>query len=60
MSERYHIPLLNGRVNFAIWKSCVEDYLVQIGIDGVLLKERPKNIWEAKWTHMRNKAVRTI
>ena len=61
MSEggEFCIQLFDGKINFAIWKSSVEDYLVQQGINDALLKERPNNI-EAKWTQMRKKAVNTI
>ena len=33
---------------------------MQQGIDDALLKERPNNIEEEKWTQMRKKAVSTI
>ncbi len=50
MSEggKFLIQLFDGKINFAIWKSSVEDYLVQQGIDDALLKERPIHIDEAK------------
>ena len=46
MSEggKFYIQLLDGKMNFAIWKSSVEDYLMQQGIDDALLKERPNII----------------
>ncbi|CAO2839379.1 unnamed protein product [Amaranthus hypochondriacus] len=61
MSEgMFNIQLFDGRINFAMWKSSVEDYLVQLGIDDALLKERPNNIEEEKWIQIRKKAVSTI
>ena len=33
---------------------------MQIGIDDALLKERPNNIEEEKWTQIRKKVVSTI
>ena len=62
MSEggKLHIPLFDGRINFAIWKSCVEDCFVQIGINDALQKERPNNIEAIRWTTMRKKAVSTV
>ena len=45
----------------SIWKSSVEDFLVQQGIDdALLLKEKPNNVEAARWTQMRKKAVSTI
>ena len=62
MSEggKFCIQLFNGKINFAIWKSSVENYLMQQGIDVALLKERPNNVEEAKWTQMRKKVISTI
>ena len=45
---KFFIQLFDGKINFVIWKSSVEDYLVQQGIDDALLKERPYNIEEVK------------
>ena len=58
--KSFTIPLFDGKIYFAIWKSSVEDYLVQLCIDDGLLKERPNNIEEEKWTQMRKKAVSTV
>ena len=61
MSEgKFYIQLFDGKIDFAIWKSFVKNYLVQQGIDDSLLKERPNYIEEAKWAQMRKKAVSTI
>ena len=58
--KSFTIPLFDGKINFAIWKSSVEDFLVQLGIDDALLKERQNNVEEGRWTQMRKKAVSTI
>ena len=47
---KFYIQLFDGKIKFVIWKSSVEDYLVQQGINDVLLKEKPNNIEEEKWT----------
>ena len=58
--KSFSIQLFDGRINFSIWKNSVEDFLVQQGIDDALLKEKPNNVEEARWTQMRKKAVSTI
>ena len=47
-------------INFTLWKSSMEDYLVQMGIDDTLEKEKPNNIEEGKMDTMKDKVISTI
>ena len=46
---KFNIPLFDGRINFSVWRSTVEDLLVQQGIDEALEKSKPTTIDEGKW-----------
>ena len=46
---RFHIPLLGEKMNFSVWRSSVEDLLVQQSIDETLERIRPTTpLWEGK------------
>ena len=57
---KFHIPLFDGKMNFSVWRSTVEDLLVQQGIDDALEKTKPTTMDEEKWVAMKKKAVSTI
>ena len=38
---KFHIPLFDGKMNFSVWRSNVEDLLVQQRIDDALEKSKP-------------------
>ena len=54
---KFHIPLFNGKMNFSVRRSSVEDLLVQQGIDDALERTKPTSMYEVKWAAMRKKAV---
>jgi hypothetical protein len=47
-------------MNFMVWKSTIEDLLVQQNLDEALEKKKPTAINDAKWASMQKKAVSTI
>ena len=55
-----HIPLFDRKMNFSVWRSTVEDLLVQQGIDDALEKSKPITMDEGKWVAMKKKAISTI
>jgi len=57
---KFNIPLFDGKMNFAAWKSTVMDLLVQQGIDEALSKNKPSTMDEGKWMAMKKKAVSSI
>src|SRR5688572_26334069 len=57
---KFNVPLFDGRMNFAVWKSTVVDLLVQQGIDEALAKSKPTTMDEGKWMAMKKKAVSSI
>ena len=57
---KFHIPLFDGKINFSVWMSSVEDLLVQQGIDNALEKSKPTTMDEGKWVAVKMKAVSTI
>ena len=57
---KFHIPLFDGKMNLSVWRSTVEDLLVQQGIDDALEKSKPTTMDEGKWVAMKKKAVSTI
>ena len=57
---KFHILLFDGKMNFSVWRSTVEDLLVQQGIDDALEKSKPTTMDKGKWVAMKKKAVSTI
>ena len=57
---KFHIPLFDGKMNFLVWRSTVEDLLVQQGIEDALEKSKPTTMDEGKRVTMAKKAVSTI
>ena len=58
--QRFEISLFDGKINFMIWQSTIQDLLVQQGLDQVLEDERPASVNEIEWTKIQRKAVSTI
>lgn len=59
-TPKFEIPLFDGKMNFMVWKSTIEDMLVQQNLDVALEDEKPSNLDEAAWATKRKKAVSTI
>ena len=57
---KFHIRLFDGKMNFSVWKSFVEDLLVQQRIDDALERKKEISMDEGKWVAMRKKVVNTI
>ena len=57
---KFHIPLFNRKMNFLVWRSTVEDLLVQQRIDDALEKSKPIKMDKRKWVAMKKKSVSTI
>ena len=57
---KFHILFFDGKMNFSVWRSTVEDLLVQQGIDDALEKSKPTTMDEGKWMAMKEKAMSTI
>ena len=55
---KYQIPLFDERMKFLVWRSTVEDLLVQRRIDDAL--ERTERMNEGMRVAMKKKAVSTI
>ena len=58
--QRFEIPLFDGKINFLIWHSTIQDLLVQQGLDQALEDERLASINETKWTKIQRRTVSTI
>ena len=41
MSRTFEIPLFDGKINFTLWQSTIQDLLVQQSIDQALEDEKP-------------------
>ena len=59
-APKFEIPLFDGKINFMVWKSTIEDLLVQQNLDEALEKEKPANLDDAAWASKKKKAVSTI
>ena len=59
-TQRFEIPLFDGKINFMIWQSTIQDLLVQQGLDQALEDERSTFINETKWNKIQMRAVSTI
>ena len=62
MSEgaKFYLSLFDERINFAIWKTFVVDWLVLLGNDDALGRERPTHTEEGRCTSMKKKAMSTL
>ena len=59
-TQRFKISLFDGKINFMIWQSTIQDLLVQQGLDQALEDERPTSINETKWTKIQRRVVSMI
>ena len=59
-TQRFKIQLFDGKINFMIWQSTIQDLLVQQGLDQALEDERPVSINETEWTKIQRRAMSTI
>ena len=59
-AAKFQIPLFDGRMNFSVWRSTVEDLLVQQGIHNALEISKPTSMDKEKRVAMKKKAASTI
>ena len=59
-TQKFEIPLFDGKTNFMIWQSTIQDLLVQQGIDLALEDEKSATIVEREYAQIQRKAVNTI
>jgi len=59
-TQRFKILLFDGKINFMIWQSTIEDLLVQRGLDQTLENESLTSIKEIEWTKIQRRVVSTI
>ena len=59
-TQRFKIPLFDGKINFMIWQSTSQDLLVQQGLDHVLEDERSASINETEWIKIQMRDVSMI
>jgi len=57
---KFEIPLFNGKINFTLWQSTIQDVLVSQGLDLALEDEKPPTVDANAWGRMQNKAVSII
>ena len=58
--QNFEIPLFDGKINFMVWKSTIEDCLVQQNLDMALEEKKPDNLDAVAWASKKKKAVSTI
>ena len=49
-TQRFEIQLFDGKINFMIWQSTIQDLLVQQDLDQALEDEMSTSINETEWT----------
>jgi len=59
-TQSFKIPLFDGKINFMIWQSTIQELLVQQGLDQALEDERAISINETEWTKIQRMAVSMI
>jgi len=59
-TQRFKILLFDGKINFMIWQSTIQDLLEQQGLDQTLEDERLTSINETEWTKIQRRIVSTI
>ena len=59
-TQRFEIPLFDGKINFLIWHSTIQDLLVQQSLDQALEAERLTSINATEWTKIQRRVVSTI
>ena len=57
---KFEISLFDGKSNFMLWQSTVQDLLVQQGLDLALEENKPDEIPDRDWDKIRKRAVSTI
>ena len=57
--QKFEIPLFDGKINFMVWKSTIEDWLVQQNLDMALEEKKPDNLNVTAWASKKKKAVST-
>jgi hypothetical protein len=58
--SKFEVERFDGKNNFNIWKSTVEDILVQQGLYKALQGKRPEGMKDADWEELEAKTVSTI
>ena len=59
-TQRFKIPLFDGKINFMIWQNTIQDFLVLQGLDQALEDERSTSVNGTEWTKIQMKIVNTI
>jgi len=59
-TQRFEILLFDGKINFMIWQSTIQDILGKQGLNQALEDEKPAAINEIEWTKIQRKVVSTI
>jgi len=57
---KFEIPLFDGKTNFTLWQSTIQDILVSQGLHLALEQEKPPMMDANAWNRMRKKAVSII
>ena len=55
MALKYKVLLFNGRSDFMLWQSTIQDYLVHQGLDITLKDEKPSSMKAENWSTIRRK-----
>ncbi|VFQ59821.1 unnamed protein product [Cuscuta campestris] len=58
--KMFEIPLFDGKTNFTLWQSTIQDLLVQQGLDQALEEEKPTSMSEREWSKIQRRAINTI
>jgi len=58
-TQRFEISLFDGKINFMIWQSTIQDLLVQQGLDQALEDERLNSLNETEWTKIQKRVMST-
>ena len=56
----FEILLFDGKINFMIWHSTIQELLVQQDLGQALEVERPTSINETEWTKIQRRVVSMI
>lgn len=57
---KFEMPIFDGKANFTLWQSTIQDLLVSQGLDLALEDEKPTTVDATAWSRMQKKAVSTI
>ncbi|XP_031266256.1 uncharacterized protein LOC116124670 [Pistacia vera] len=58
--SKFEVPLFDGKINFMLWRSTIQDLLVQQGLDQALEESKPEKMSDKEWNRIQRRAVSTI